>query len=81
MNNAELRAAIDRALGNVAPEIDLAVVADDADLREELDIDSIGFLDVVTELHARTGVDIPEIDYPKLRSRAHLIAYLRGRLG
>jgi acyl carrier protein len=56
-------------------------VPDSEDLRLALDIDSIGFLDFIIALHARTGVDIPEIDYPKLTTRAGLLDYQQARGG
>ena len=81
MTRDELRALIDTELSNIAPEADPAALPDSADLRDELDIDSIGFLDLITALHERTGVDIPEIDAARLRTRAALLDYLIGRAG
>ena len=51
----------------------------DADLRDELDLDSMDVLQLVRALHAKLGVDIPESDYAKLRSLAELGAYLAER--
>ena len=48
----------------------------DADLREELDIDSMDFLNFVIGLHERTGIDVPERDYPKLATLAGCVSYL-----
>jgi len=79
MTRDELRALIDSELNNIAPEADPAAVADDADLRAELDIDSIGFLELITALHQRTGVNIPEIDAARLTTRAALLDYLAAR--
>lgn len=80
MTRDELRAVIDAELSNIAPETDPASVPDAADLRLELDIDSIGFLELITALHARTGVDIPEIDAARLTTRAALLDYLVPRV-
>jgi len=79
MTPAELRAIVNEALSNIAPETSPSDVPDTEDLRLALDIDSIGFLDFIIALHARTGVDIPEIDYPKLTTRAGLLEYLQAR--
>ncbi len=76
MTREQLRLIVNEALGDVAPEATPDTVSDDNDLREAFDIDSIGFLEFVTTLHERLGVDIPEIDYPLLRTRATLLDYL-----
>jgi acyl carrier protein len=77
MTDAELRALIVDILGNIAPEGDLSTVEDDEDLREALDLDSMDFLNFVVALHERAHLDIPEADYPRLRSLGGAIAYLK----
>jgi acyl carrier protein len=52
-------------LATIAPEADLATIDSSAPLREQLDIDSMDFLRLLTGLHARTGVSVPESDYAK----------------
>ena len=79
MTEAELRNAILDALGDIAPEADLDALPPDKDLREELDIDSMDFLNFVVALHEKLGVDIPEADYPQLMTRQGAIAYLSQR--
>jgi acyl carrier protein len=76
----ELSKVVQEELNNIAPEIDLTTVDPAADLREAIDIDSIDFLNLVTALHHRTGVDIPEIDYPELTTLSGIVAYLAARL-
>jgi acyl carrier protein len=80
VTEAEIRALLLEALGEVAPEADLAGLDPRADLREQLEIDSMDLLNFVIGLHRRTGVEIPEADYPKLASVASAVAYLRARL-
>lgn len=63
-------------LHTIAPEVDLAAIRTDADLREELDIDSMDFLRFVVQLHERLGVDVPEADYPSIRTLDNCVAYL-----
>ena len=53
----------------------MGTVAGDEDLREALDLDSMDFLNFVIALHEQTGIDIPEADYPRLRSPDRAIAY------
>lgn len=80
MTPDELRAIILEELGNIAPEADLDSVPGDADLREELDIDSMDVLNFVAALHKRLGVDIPDRDQPKLLTLDGAVAYLQDKL-
>ncbi len=80
MSAIDIRKVVAEELSNIAPEVDLATVDPTADLREAIDIDSMDFLNLVTALHQRTGVDVPEIDYPKLINLSGMIAYLEARL-
>jgi acyl carrier protein len=80
MNEAEIRKILEEELGNVAPEMDLRQLDPLADLREALDIDSMDFLTVITALHQRLGVDIPELDYPKLFTLDGAMRYLSAKV-
>jgi acyl carrier protein len=80
MTEPEIRAALLDALASVAPEADLGSLDPKQSLREQLEIDSMDFLNVVVALHARTGVEVPETDYPKLASLDAAVAYLAARL-
>jgi acyl carrier protein len=81
MTEAELRKAVLDTLGDIAPEADLAALAPGKDLREELDIDSMDFLNFVIALHEKLGVEIPEADYPQLITLDGAIGYLAPRCG
>ncbi len=76
----ELKKIVQEELNNIAPEVDVAGVDPTADLREAIDIDSIDFLNLVTAIHHRTGIEIPEIDYPKLVTLSSMVAYLEAKL-
>lgn len=76
----ELSDIVKQELNNIAPEVDLATIDPTADLREAVDIDSMDFLNLVTALHHRTGIDIPEIDYPRLVTLSGIISYLETKL-
>ena len=80
MTDIDIRAVVQEELSNIAPEIDLAMVDPAADLREALDIDSMDFLNFVTAIHHRLGIDIPELDYPKLITIDGAIAYIQMKL-
>jgi len=72
----ELRAVVIRALTEVAPDIDPATIDPGTDLAEQLDIDSMDFLNVVVAIHEQTGIEIPERDYPKLSTLNDAVEYL-----
>lgn len=80
MTRDEIVAGVRSILGTIAPEVDLARVKPDADLRDELDIDSMDFLRLVVALHDRMGVDVPEADYPRIRTLHACVAYVAERL-
>lgn len=81
MSDPDIHTVVYEELNNIAPEIDLATVDPAGDLREALDIDSMDFLNFVSAVHRRLGVDIPERDYPKLTTLDGAIAYLAAKLG
>ncbi len=78
MNESEIRALAADVLAGIAPEADLSRVAEDEDLRAALDLDSMDFLNFVIALNQRSGMPIPEADYPKLFTMRGLVGYLSG---
>jgi acyl carrier protein len=76
MNEQELRDVMIGALTEVAPDIDAAAIDPELDLTDQLDIDSMDFLNVVIAVHEQTGIEIPERDYPKLSTLDGAVAYL-----
>lgn len=81
MNRDEIRAAVLRELGRVAPEADLGALGPDEDVRDALDIDSMDVLRVVTGLHEALGVSVPEADYRRIVTLRGATEYLAERLG
>ena len=79
MTDQSLSAIVLEELGNIAPEIEAEEIDPSVDLREELDIDSMDFLNLVIALHERLGVDIPEADYGKLASINAMVDYLQAK--
>lgn len=73
------RTTVIEAIRAVAPELDAAALTDGAHLQQDLDLDSMDFLDVVTELGERAGIEIPESDYPQLATIGDCTAYLEQR--
>jgi acyl carrier protein len=81
MTRNNIRAALIEALSAIAPEGDYAALRGDRPLRDQLDIDSFDFLNVVIRLHDKLGVDVPEADYQKLATLDAAIDYLASLLG
>lgn len=81
MTRNDIAAILIDELGRIAPETDASRLDPNAELREELDIDSMDFLNLVTALSERLKIDIPEIDYPKLATFGHAVDYLAQKLG
>ena len=80
MTPQEIRGVVIEALSAIAPEGDYDRLRGDKPLRDQLDIDSFDFLNVVIRLHDKLGVDVPEADYPKLTTLDGATAYLAARL-
>ena len=75
----ELRQILIEALTEIAPDVDPATLDPATELVEQLDIDSMDFLAIVVAIHERTGIEIPERDYPKLATLDDAVAYLASR--
>ena len=80
MSDIDIRTAVQEELGNIAPEVNLAVLDPAADLREALDIESMYLHNIFAAIDFRLGVNIPEIDYPKLLTLNGAVNYLRKQL-
>ena len=80
MTRDEVREAIISILKDIAPDEDMSSINDDAILREQIDLDSMDFLDIVMELRKRFNIEVPESDYQELASMASCIQYLQPLL-
>ncbi len=72
----ELREVVIDALTGVAPDVDPEALDPEGDLAEQFDIDSMDFLNVIVAIDERTGIEIPERDYPRLSTLDDAVAYL-----
>ena len=79
MTPDEARAVIVRILNQIAPETDFDRVDPKRELREQLDIDSMDFLNAVMAIYDETGVDIPEADYGELETLQGAAEYLAAK--
>jgi acyl carrier protein len=79
VSDDEIKALMLRELAKIAPEAS-EEIDPEVDLREQIDLDSMDILNLMIAIHERTGVDIPEADYPKLVTLNGGVAYLRERI-
>ena len=80
MTREQVRQAILNIISDIAPDEDLGAVKDEEKLRDQFDLDSMDFLDIVMELRKRFNLEVPETDYQELVTVASSVEYLFPRL-
>jgi len=80
MTKEDIRTAFIEELVAIAPDIDPDTMGDDDHLQDDLELDSMDILNLVTALHGRLNVDIPEKDYPQIATLALAVSYLSVRV-
>jgi acyl carrier protein len=81
MNREEIQNAVLDIIQTVAPDEDVSNLKPDVKLREQIELDSMDFLDIVMELRKRHGVHVPESDYKELATLDGCVTYLAPKLG
>jgi acyl carrier protein len=76
MTREDIKEEVLDILRDIAPDEDLTQLKDDQSFREQMELDSMDFLDIVMELRKRHRIQIPEDDYVNLRSMDSTVAYL-----
>lgn len=80
MAPTEIREVILDILADIAPDEDLSQLKDDIAFRDQLELDSMDFLDIVMELRKRYKVQIPEGEYSHLASMDSTVSYLTPKM-
>ncbi len=80
MEDEQLRATVIATLRSIAPEVEESELRDDRPLRQQVDLDSMDWLNFLIGLDRALEVDIPESDYGRLVTLAEVLAYLKLRL-
>jgi len=80
MTADEIRQAVLDILADIAPDEDLSNLKDDVAFRDQLELDSMDFLDIVMELRKRYRIQIPEEEYTQLGSMKSTVTYLEPRM-
>ena len=76
VTNAEVRTKVLDIIADIALDDDVTGINDDVALREQLDLDSMDFLDIVMELKKRHKIEVPQEDYPRLATMSSCVEYL-----
>lgn len=76
MTPADIREEVLDILKDIAPDEDLSGLDDSVNFRDQLELDSMDFLDIVMELRKRYRIQIPEEDYGNLASMSSTVTYL-----
>ena len=79
LNETQLQETVLRVLSGIAPEIDFNSLDAAKDLRDQIDIDSVDFLNFVIGLHKELGVEIPDADVAKLTTLNGCVSYLLAK--
>lgn len=80
MSPAEIRSVIIDILEDIAPDEEMDDLDDAKPFRDQLELDSMDFLDIVMELRKRYRVQIPEEDYGHLASMDSTVSYLEPKM-
>lgn len=80
MTDEQIKQAIVGIINDINPDEDTSSIDPAVRLREQLDLDSMDFLDIVMELRKRYGVHVPDTDYEHLASLDSCVAYLRDKM-
>lgn len=75
-----IRTVVLDILENIAPDEDLSHLDDGVAFREQMELDSMDFLDIVMELRKQYRIQVPEEDYPQLATMESTVRYLEPRL-
>lgn len=76
MTSEECKKLVLDIIADIAPDEDLTNLKSDVRLRDQLQLDSMDFLDIVMELRKRHGIEVPEADYMQLASLDSCATYL-----
>ena len=80
MNETEIKTRVIAIIKSIAPEVEEAELRADRPLRDQIDLDSMDWLNVLVAVHEKLRVDIPEADYGKLVTLDNIVTYLREKL-
>lgn len=81
MDEQALRKTALEILQSIAPEVEPEAIQPGRALRNQVDLDSMDWLNFLVALHEKLKVEIPEADYARLVTLDDVVSYLSARLG
>jgi acyl carrier protein len=80
MTKEQIKATVLEIIAQIIPDEDLSNLKGDIPIREQVELDSMDFLDIIMELRKRYGIELPENDYVQLATLDGSAAYLEPRM-
>ena len=80
MTREQIRSVLTEIVAQIIPDEDLTNLKGDIPIREQVELDSMDFLDIIMELRKRYGIEVPEDDYKQLATLDSSVAYLEPRM-
>ena len=80
MTKEQIKATVIEIIAQIIPDEDLSKLKGDIPIREQVELDSMDFLDIIMELRKRYGIEVPESDYVQLATLDGSAAYLEPRM-
>jgi acyl carrier protein len=80
MTKEQIKDTILEIIAQIIPDEDLSNLKGDIPIREQVELDSMDFLDIIMELRKRYGIEVPEDDYTHLATLDSSVAYLAPRM-
>ena len=79
LSDDHIRQIVLDIIADIAPDEELSDLKDEVNLRDQLELDSMDFLDIVMELRKQHKIEVPEEEYPELASLASCVKYLKPK--
>jgi acyl carrier protein len=80
MTKKEIKSVLMEIVAEIIPDEDLTNLKGDIPIREQVELDSMDFLDIIMELRKRYGIEVPEDDYMQLATIDSSVAYLEPQM-
>jgi len=80
MTKEKIKSVLLEIIAEIVPDEDLSHLKSDVRIRDQIELDSMDFLDIIMELRKRYGIEVPEDDYMELATLDSAVAYLEPRM-
>jgi len=80
LNNNEIIEVIQKSIQEVAPDVNALELNPEEDIRDDLDLDSMDFMNLIISVSKKTGVKIPESDYNQVQTLNAMVDYISSRI-